>query len=247
MTESVRIRDIENEKARRRAARQMIGEYHEQQLRLLLDHVRDGFVEVGRRRDRPVRARRPDPSLQAIRPEAVVVLWLWGRRLGACGVAARVGARARRAGDGLVGGRSSAPARRLNARNLDRPATGRSCGASARVCGRGVLSRRRPRRALHHGPATASDRGEDATPDRRDPPPLARSRPQDGLCGTSALGRVPPRPPLPLTGSGGQTRSRPDPDRGRRPLRAHLGRWSPPGKGIAPDGLSEELATVSGS
>ncbi|MBV9809676.1 MAG: hypothetical protein JO286_21005 [Solirubrobacterales bacterium] len=49
MTEGVRIRDIENEKARRRAARQMIGEYHEQQLRLLLDHVRDGCPEsVGR-------------------------------------------------------------------------------------------------------------------------------------------------------------------------------------------------------
>lgn len=29
-----RIRDIEGEKARRRAARKMIGEYHEQQLRL---------------------------------------------------------------------------------------------------------------------------------------------------------------------------------------------------------------------
>jgi hypothetical protein len=39
----VRIRDIEGEKARRRAARRMIGDYHDQQLRLLLDHVRDGF------------------------------------------------------------------------------------------------------------------------------------------------------------------------------------------------------------
>ena len=46
MTESVRIRDIENEKARRLAARQMIGEYHEQQLRLLLGHVRDGFAKM---------------------------------------------------------------------------------------------------------------------------------------------------------------------------------------------------------
>jgi len=46
MTEDVRIRDIENEKARRRAASQMIGEYHEQQLRLLLDHVRDGFAKM---------------------------------------------------------------------------------------------------------------------------------------------------------------------------------------------------------
>lgn len=31
--------------ARRRAARQIIGEYHEQQLRLLLEHVRDGFEQ----------------------------------------------------------------------------------------------------------------------------------------------------------------------------------------------------------
>jgi hypothetical protein len=46
MTEGVRIRDIENEKARCRAARQMIAEYHEQQLRLLLDHVRDGFTKM---------------------------------------------------------------------------------------------------------------------------------------------------------------------------------------------------------
>jgi hypothetical protein len=46
MTEGVRIRDIENEKARRRAARRMVGEYHEQQLRLLLDHVGDGFVRL---------------------------------------------------------------------------------------------------------------------------------------------------------------------------------------------------------
>jgi hypothetical protein len=128
-----------------------------------------------------------------------------------------------------------APARRLNARSFDRPATGRSCGALARVCGRGVLSPRRPRRALHHGPVAAFERGEDAAPDRADPPPHARSRPQDEPCGTSALDRVPQRPPLPLTGSGCQTRSRPDPGRARRPLRARLGRWSPPGKGIAPD------------
>ena len=46
MTEGVRIRDIENDKARRRAARQMIGDYHELQLRLLLDHVRDGFAKM---------------------------------------------------------------------------------------------------------------------------------------------------------------------------------------------------------
>lgn len=46
MSDRVRIRDIENEKARRRAAREMIGEYHEQQLRLLLEHVREGFARL---------------------------------------------------------------------------------------------------------------------------------------------------------------------------------------------------------
>ena len=46
MADGVRIRDIENEKARRRAARQLIGEYHEQQLHLLLDHVREGFAKM---------------------------------------------------------------------------------------------------------------------------------------------------------------------------------------------------------
>jgi hypothetical protein len=96
-------------------------------------------------------------------------------------------------------------------------AIGRSCGASARACSRGVLSRRGPRRAPHHGLATVSDRGEDAMPDRRDPHRLAQSRPRDGPCGTSALGRVPPRPPLPLSGSGCRTRSHLDPDRDPRP------------------------------
>jgi hypothetical protein len=40
MSDGVRIRDIEGDKARRRAARDLIGRYHEEQLRLLLDHVR---------------------------------------------------------------------------------------------------------------------------------------------------------------------------------------------------------------
>jgi hypothetical protein len=46
MSEPGRIGDIENQKARRRAARELIGEYHEQQLRLLLDRVRDGFAQM---------------------------------------------------------------------------------------------------------------------------------------------------------------------------------------------------------
>lgn len=34
------------ERARRRAAREAIAAYHEEQLRLLLDHVRDGFARM---------------------------------------------------------------------------------------------------------------------------------------------------------------------------------------------------------
>ena len=43
MAENVRLRDIQDEKAGRRAARAVIGEYHEQHLLLLLEHVREGF------------------------------------------------------------------------------------------------------------------------------------------------------------------------------------------------------------
>jgi hypothetical protein len=46
MSEGTRIRDIEGEKARRRAAREMIGRYHEQQLRLLLERVREGLEQL---------------------------------------------------------------------------------------------------------------------------------------------------------------------------------------------------------
>jgi hypothetical protein len=46
MTDGVRIREIEGEKARRRAAREMIGAYHEQQLRLLLERIREGFRKL---------------------------------------------------------------------------------------------------------------------------------------------------------------------------------------------------------
>ncbi len=96
-------------------------------------------------------------------------------------------------------------------------ATGRLSGALARARGRPVLSRRGPRRALHHGLATVFDRGEDAMPDRRDPPPLARSTPRDEPCGTSGLGRVQTRPPLPLSGWARRTRCHPGPDRDPRP------------------------------
>lgn len=48
MSDAVRIREIEGERARRRAARELIGRYHEEQLRLLLDHVREGFEKLDR-------------------------------------------------------------------------------------------------------------------------------------------------------------------------------------------------------
>jgi hypothetical protein len=48
MSDRVRIRDIEDERARRRAARDLIGRYHEEQLRLLLEHVREGFERLDR-------------------------------------------------------------------------------------------------------------------------------------------------------------------------------------------------------
>jgi hypothetical protein len=46
MNDATRIRDIEGEKARRRAAREMIGRYHEEQLRILLERVREGFAQL---------------------------------------------------------------------------------------------------------------------------------------------------------------------------------------------------------
>jgi hypothetical protein len=46
MPQNVRLRDVEDEKARRRAPRAIIGVYHEQQLRLLLEHVREGFARL---------------------------------------------------------------------------------------------------------------------------------------------------------------------------------------------------------
>ena len=46
MTDGVRLRDTENDKARRKQAVAIIGDYHEQQLRLLLERVRDGFAQL---------------------------------------------------------------------------------------------------------------------------------------------------------------------------------------------------------
>lgn len=48
MSDAIRIREIEAEKTRRRAARELIGRYHDEQLRLLLDHVREGFEKLDR-------------------------------------------------------------------------------------------------------------------------------------------------------------------------------------------------------
>ena len=36
--------EVQSDKARRRAARQLVGEYHERELARLLEHVRDGFT-----------------------------------------------------------------------------------------------------------------------------------------------------------------------------------------------------------
>jgi hypothetical protein len=36
--------EAQSDKARRRAARQLVGEYHERELARLLEHVRDGFT-----------------------------------------------------------------------------------------------------------------------------------------------------------------------------------------------------------
>jgi uncharacterized protein YbgA (DUF1722 family) len=46
MSESAERPDQRSERAERRPARQRIGAYHEQQLLLLLDHVRQGFARL---------------------------------------------------------------------------------------------------------------------------------------------------------------------------------------------------------
>ena len=39
-------REAKSEKARRREARAIVGAYHQEQLRILLEHVRDGFTQL---------------------------------------------------------------------------------------------------------------------------------------------------------------------------------------------------------
>jgi hypothetical protein len=46
MGDEVRLSDIENPKQRRKAALEMIGRYHEEQLRSLLERVREGFQKL---------------------------------------------------------------------------------------------------------------------------------------------------------------------------------------------------------
>jgi hypothetical protein len=46
MGDQVRISAIENPKERRRAARELVSRYHEEQLGILLEHVRDGFQKL---------------------------------------------------------------------------------------------------------------------------------------------------------------------------------------------------------
>jgi hypothetical protein len=111
--------------------------------------------------------------------------------------------------------------------------TGRSCGASVGVCGRGVLDRRDPYQARSRGPATGSDGGGDVALGHRDLPPHARSRPWDERCGTWVHGRDLRRPPPPWSGSGCRTRSRPTPGRRSRPLRVRLSVSTPSRKRTA--------------
>jgi hypothetical protein len=111
MTE-VRIRDIENEKARRRAAGEMITRYHEEQLRLLLDHVRDGLAKLDAGE---IDAFDLDDLIHHYKRAAQKLWSFCGSTGGAREHAALLleWERAGRARDGLVGGRSSAPPRRL--------------------------------------------------------------------------------------------------------------------------------------
>ena len=45
-------REAKSEKASRREARTVVGAYHQEQLRMLLEHVRDGFTQLrGEERD----------------------------------------------------------------------------------------------------------------------------------------------------------------------------------------------------
>lgn len=46
MSDHVRISEIEDPKERRRAARELVGRYHAEQLRILLEHVREGFQQL---------------------------------------------------------------------------------------------------------------------------------------------------------------------------------------------------------
>ncbi len=48
MSDAIRIREIEDATARRKAARKLIGQCHENQLRRLLEHVREGFEQLDR-------------------------------------------------------------------------------------------------------------------------------------------------------------------------------------------------------
>lgn len=46
MHDEIRISEIENPKKRRRAAQELIGRYHDEQLRMLLERVRNGFQRL---------------------------------------------------------------------------------------------------------------------------------------------------------------------------------------------------------
>jgi hypothetical protein len=89
----------------------MIGEYHEQQLRLLLDHVRDGFARMDGGEIDPFDLDELIHHYKRSAQKLWSFLWLERWLVGAGGADARTGVRTGRAGDGLVGGRPSAQAR----------------------------------------------------------------------------------------------------------------------------------------
>jgi hypothetical protein len=58
-------------RAQQRAARDRTGRYHQEQLELLLEHVREDFAQMDAGYDRRVR---PRPPLQALSAEALILL-----------------------------------------------------------------------------------------------------------------------------------------------------------------------------
>jgi hypothetical protein len=108
---------LTSERAGRREARAVIGAYHEEQLRLLLEHIRSGFARLDAGEIDPFELDDLIHHYKRIGSRAVEVLRLDWIRLGACRKDAGVAARQRR-GTGLVASRR--PVRVADARMLTR-------------------------------------------------------------------------------------------------------------------------------